>query len=434
MAKVWFKTFGCPTNFSESEAMIGLLQKAGFELAKSIDEAYVIVLNICTVKGNTTALREIRNAVKDYPNKKLIIAGCITSDIIPEIREITEDASLIGTHNIKDIVSVAEETINDNPINAIIPPENPDIKVSLPKIRQKPSIAIVPICSGCNGKCTYCSVRIVKGKLFSYPMEAIIEECHRAVTRGCKEIWITSQDTASYMVDREKKSRLPELVKRVAKIPGDFKIRVGMMNVNTIRPVIDDMIEAFKMEKVFKFLHLPAQSGNDEILRKMGRGYSTRQFKNTIMQFRDFIPDITISTDIICGFPGEAKDQFKDSVKLIEEIEPDVLNVSKFRSRPGTEAAEMKERVDGEEVKRRSKMITSAFEWTAYKKNKEWLGKAGDIIIDEQGKEGTNTIVGRNYAYRPVVVDNPGKKLKIGDTVKVKIIGYSKHDLRGELI
>ena len=227
MIKVYFKTFGCPTNFSESESMQELLKKSDFEIVDNPEDAFVIVLNICTVKGNIVPLREIR-AAREYPHKKIIIAGCITQDIIPEIKEIDPEASLINTHNIHDIISVMEETINDNPIDALAENEKPEEKIGLPKALKKP-IAIMPICSGCTGNCSYCSVRIVKGKLISYPMEKIVEQCERLVRHGAKEIKITAQDTASYMLEKNEKTKLPELIGKktqstVRSLASDFPI------------------------------------------------------------------------------------------------------------------------------------------------------------------------------------------------------------------
>ncbi|MBN2111646.1 tRNA (N(6)-L-threonylcarbamoyladenosine(37)-C(2))-methylthiotransferase [Candidatus Woesearchaeota archaeon] len=430
MVKIHFRTFGCPTNFSESESMMGILSKAKFEIADNPEDALVIVLNICTVKGNTTSLREIRKTAEQYPNKKIIVAGCITQDIIPEIYSIAPEASLIGTHNIREIVEVVEETINDNPVQNLIPPKNPETKTNLPKIRKNKSVAIIPICSGCTGRCRYCSVRIVKGKLVSYPIEQIVEEAQGSIMHGARQIWITAQDTAAYMLDKEKKTKLPELIAKIAKLPGDFKIRIGMMNINNLYPVIDEMIGILQHEKVFRFLHLPAQSGSDEILEKMGRDYSARKFRESIKRIREAIPGITVSTDIITGFPGETKINFQESVKLIDEIQPDVLNVSKFRPRPGTEAAEMENQIPGEDAKQRSKYITSIFEWSAYRKNKKWVGWAGDIIIEEKGKEGTGTYIGRNHAYKPVIVEG---SFNPGDVVKVRIDAFTMHDLRGRV-
>ncbi len=427
MTNVYFKTFGCPTNFSESEQMKAMLSKYDFEIIESPEEAFVLIFNICTVKGNITPLNEIRKAVEAYPHKKIIVAGCITEDIIPEIREIKEEVSLISTHNIKEILQVVEETINDNPINVLSVPENPEIKIG----GAKSPIAIIPICSGCNGNCSYCSVRLVKGELFSYPMDKLLEEAQKNITQGAKEIWITAQDTASYMLDKEKKSKLPELITKITKIPGNFKIRIGMMNVNNIYPVLDEMIEVYRNDKVFKFIHLPIQSGSDAILEKMNRKYYVRKFKTTIKTIRDAIPDITLSTDMITGFPGETKLDFQESIKIIDEIQPDVLNVNKFRQRPGTEAEKMKDQVPEDIAKQRAKHIISIFEWGAYRKNKQWLNWTGNIIIEEKGKEGTNTYTGRNSTYKPIIVEG---EFNIGDIKKVKITGFTNHDLRAVLI
>lgn len=431
MVKIFFRTFGCPTNFSESESMMGLLEKAEFKIVDSPKDAYVIILNICTVKGITVPLREIRKAREDFPNKKIIVAGCITKDIIPEIMDIDSEISLISTHNIKEIIEVVEETINENPVHNLSKPENKEDKITELKIRKNKSVSIIPICNGCTGNCSYCSVRLVKGELFSYPEEKILKEAKKSISEGCRQIWITAQDTASYMLEKESKTRLPELIKKITLIPGDFKIRIGMMNADNLMPVLDEMIDVLKNKKVFRFLHLPAQSGSDEILKKMRRKYTSKEFKQAVKKIRESIPDITISTDIICGFPGETKTDFQESIKLIDLIEPDVLNISRFRPRPGTEAAEMENQIPGDEAKQRSKNITSLFEWTAYRKNKKWLNWEGNIIIEQEGKEGTGTCIGRNACYKPIIVQG---KFKPGDIVKVRIDAFSKHDLRGRII
>lgn len=434
MVNVYFRTFGCPTNFSESEAMAALLKKADFVIVDSPDDAFVLVFNICTVKGNTVPLREIRNAREQFQNKKIIVAGCITKDIIPEIKEIDAEASLVNTHNIHEIVSVVEETINDNPVDVLAESENPEEKINLPRLRKEKAIAIIPICSGCAGNCSYCSVRVVKGKLVSYPAEKIVEQCRSAVFHGAKEIWITAQDTASYMLDKNENTKLPELIGQITRIPGNFRIRIGMMNINNLLPVLDDMIKVLENEKVFRFIHLPLQSGSNEILAAMRRKYTARDFRTAVKRLRDAMPKITISTDIICGFPGETKEQFQESVQFIDELKPDVLNVSNFRPRPGTESAAMEGQVEEDEAKERSKRITSMFEWSVYLQNKRWLGWTGEVIIEEIGKEGTQTIIGRNPSYKPVIIDNKLNNLKIGEIKKVKITAYSKHDLKGDII
>lgn len=423
MEKIIFKTFGCSVNFSEGEIMQGLLVKAGFELVDKPDDADVIILNICTVKGENKSLKKIRLAKENFPYKKLVIAGCITKKIITQAKEIAPDASLVNTHNIKEIVSVVEETLNDNPITVLA--KTKEIKLNLPRVMKNKLIGIVPICSGCNFQCTYCSVTYVKGRLFSYPIESILEQITRHLTNGAKEIWITSQNNGAYDYNNK---NIIDLMKEILKIKGDFKIRFGMIKPDHALKYLDGLIAIYKNDKMFKFLHIPAQSGNNDILKLMNRNYTIEDFKEIIKKFRLNIPDLTISTDIICGFPTETKEQFTDSVNLIKEIKPDVLNISRFIPRPKTKAFEM-EQLQGGEIKNRSRLLTSLFDWVAFEKNKKWRNWTGNILIDEIGKN--NTFIGRNHAYKPVVLESNNDIF--GKIVKVKVDNITKYDLRGVL-
>ncbi len=423
MVKVYFDTSGCSINASETEVMKGLLSECEFEIVNNPDDAFVIIINICTVKNNSNALKTIRK-LSELKHKKFIIAGCITKNIMPEIRKILPECSLISTHNIKEIVSVVEETINDNPIDVL--GKSDDEKINLPKVRKNKIIGIIPVSSGCLGYCAYCSVKLIKGDLHSYPIESILKEIEKAVDEGCKEIWLTSQDTGAYGKDID--SSLVELLREIFKIEKNFMIRVGMMNPDHAIGMLDGLIEAYKNPKIFRFLHIPVQSGNNEILKLMKRKYFIGDFKKVVEKFRENFERITISTDIIAGFPTETKEQFQDSLDLIREIKPDVINISRFNARPGTEAAKM-EQLQGEEIKNRSRLLTSVFDWIGYGVNKKWRDWEGTILIDEVGKEGT--YVGRNSSYRPVVVQG---NFKLGDKVKVKIVDVTKHYLVGEKI
>lgn len=426
MAKIFFQTHGCSVNFSESEVMAGLLAKAGFEIINNKDNSDIIVINICTVKGETTALREIRKTKEEFPDKKLIVAGCIPPETIPKIRELKEDAGLINTHNIKRISEVVEETLQGNVIEALAGEEQ--LKICLPKIRRNPVVGIIPILSGCNSHCSYCSVKPIKGSLFSYPIENIIEEAKNCLKDGCKEIWVTSQDNAAYMLEKDAVSKLPELLNGILKINGKFFVRIGMMNPVNILPIMGELIEIYKNEKIFGFLHVPVQSGNNEILKLMKRDYVVDDFKKIINKFKKEIPNITISTDIICGFPTETEQQFNDSLNLIKEIKPDVLNISKFIARPRTEAYNL-EQLPGGEVKSRSRLLTGIFHNIARMQNEKWMGWEGDILIDEKGKD--KSFIGRNFAYKPIIIKG---NFKSGDVVNVRIRAITSFDLRGNII
>ena len=418
---IFIQTHGCSVNQHESEVMAGLLKQAEFDLVDNIEEAFVVILNVCTVKGTFKAVREINRILESYPNKKLVIAGCITKDLTRKLAGAADDCSMISTHNIREIVSVVEETINDNPVRLLA--QSSGLKLGLPKVRKNKIIAIVPISEGCSGYCSYCSVKMVKGKLNSYPKEDIIKEIEYAVQDGCREIWITSQDNSSYGTDNNKESQLPELLNEISQIKGNFLVRVGMMNPNHALPVLDKMVDAFLSPKIFKFIHLPVQSGSNEVLKSMKRLYSIEEFKKIVKAFREKIPNITLATDIICGFPGESKDQFNESVALVKGLMPDVLNISRFRPRPGTDAAKM-EQVKSDEIKRRTSLLTSVYEWTAFQQNRKWQNWKGRIIIDGIGKG--STWVGRNSYYKPIVVKGD---FRLGDKISVIVEEITKFHL-----
>jgi threonylcarbamoyladenosine tRNA methylthiotransferase CDKAL1 len=302
-------------------------------------------------------------------------------------------------------------------------------KINLPRMRKNSVVGIIPILNSCANYCAYCSVRYVKGKLFSYSMPDIEAEALKALNSGCRELWITSQDNAAYMLEKEKTSRLPELLENLLLIDKKFFVRVGMMNPMHLLDILEPMVKVYKNDKVFKFLHVPVQSGNNQILESMKRKYPVEDFRKIVNMFRNNIPNLTLSTDIICGFPGETEGQFNDSLKLVKELRPDLLNISRFQARPGTEAAKMEGQIDGGTTKKRSRLLTDIFTNISRMSNEKWLNWKGEILIDEKGK--LDTWVGRNSSYKPIIVRGD---VKLGDYVKVKINSITPYDLRGEII
>ena len=416
MAKVHLITQGCSSNLRESEIMMGLLDNSGFNVIHDENESDVNVVNICTVKGDTTALREIRRLKKQFPEKKLVVAGCITESIVPKVKNIDENISFVNTHNFGRISTVVENSLNGTVLELL--DKKYEQKINLPSVRKNPIIGIVPILNGCNYFCTFCSTKLVKGKLFSYPMDAIRQDVKSHLKAGCKEVWITSNDTGAYMVEQGGKQRIVELLSQILSIPMDFKVRVGMINPGNTITILDELIEIYKHQKMFKFLHIPIQSGNNEILRLMNRKYTVEDFINAVEAFRKEIPEITISTDIIVGFPSETEAQFEDSLNIIKKIKPDVLNLSRYAAREGTIAAKMKQ-LSTNTMKQRSRIMTKEFRKIAFENNKKW--------INWKGKN--NSWIGRNCCYKPVVVKGD---FELGNEIEVKINDVTSFDLRGE--
>ena len=425
MVKVYFTTQGCSSNLRESEIMTGLLDHSGYEIAKDGNESEVNVVNICTVKGDMTALKEIIRLKKKFPEKKLIVAGCINESIIPKIKNLDKNISLVNTHNLGKISNVVENSLGNITLEFL--DKKYEKKVNLPSVRKNPVIGIVPILNGCNYFCTFCSTKLVKGKLFSYPMDAIREDVKSHLKAGCKEIWITSNDTGAYMADQGGKPKLVELMEQILSVPMDFKVRIGMMNPGNTIPVLDKLIEIYKHPKMFKFLHIPVQAGNNEVLKAMNRKYSAEEFIKIAEDFRKEIPEITISTDVIVGFPSETEEQFNDTLKLIEKTRPDIINISKYALREGTLAAKMKQHLSNE-LKRRSKLMMELHRKIARENNKKWVGWEGKALIDEKSKEGS--WIGRNYCYKHILLKG---NFKLGDELDARINDSTTFDLNGEI-
>ncbi len=425
MENIFVESFGCSANHGEGEVIKGLLQKAKFKVLDAKDDAEVIVLNVCTVKGNAHALREIRKTKELYPYKKLVVAGCVPKEMIPQIKALDPEASLLSTHNIQDIVPIVEETLNANPVTELVPRQK--VKLHLPKIRRNPVVGIIPISNGCDSFCSFCSTKLIKGAHKSYPVPDLVEELKQCLADGCKEIWLTGQDTSCYGLDTG--TNLGELLKYFCAVEGDFRIRVGMGNPKHFPKFLQGLVELYKNPKLFRFLHIPVQSGNNDVLKAMKRDYLVEQFEEIIQTLRVVYPDMTISTDMIVGFPGETREQFMDSINMIKRLQFDMVNISRFAPRAGTVALRMEKQVDGFEKKERSRIMTNTLEHVAFQRNMRWKHWQGEIVIDEQGKLGT--WVGRNYAYKTVVVQG---EYQLGQKLVVKITDVAVAYVKGEVL
>ena len=300
-------------------------------------------------------------------------------------------------------------------------------RLDLPNVKSSPVISIVPINYGCLGSCAYCCVVHARGHLRSYSIKEVTDRVQADVVSGFKEFWVTSQDTACY--GRDIHSNIAQLLLALRDIAGDFRVRIGMMTPNMVIDIQQSLISAFSTVKVFKFLHLPIQSGDDQTLNRMRRFYNSAEFKSILEAFREEFPDLTFATDVIVGFPGETEEAFQNTLKLLEEVKPDVTNVSKFFVRPKTAAAKMKDNlVEKEEIKRRSSVTAELVKRISLERNLRWVGWEGDVLVDEKGKfEGS--WMGRNYAYKPVVLKSPENLL--GKTLQVEVVEASPTYLKG---
>ncbi len=327
----------------------------------------------------------------------------------------------MGPNSIGKTLQVIETTLNGSKIVAL---DDTDLsKTGLPKVRLNPAVGIVEIASGCMSECTFCQTKLSKGDLKSYRVGDVVRQVEAELADGCKEIWLSSTDNGCYGLDIE--TDLPSLVNQVSDIPQDFRIRVGMMNPMFMPRIRDGLLKSFENDKVFKFLHVPVQSGSDSVLNNMKRGHTVETFRDVVKRFRDKFQTFTISTDIIVGYPTETEEDFEKTISLLKETRPDIINHSRYSQRPGTDAAEMHQ-IDMSEIKRRSKKLFELVNEISFSNNKKWIGWEGLVLFDETSD---GQIKGRNYAYKPIFVKDD---VTIGQKNHVRIVDATNHSLIGE--
>jgi threonylcarbamoyladenosine tRNA methylthiotransferase CDKAL1 len=414
---VFVKSFGCSANLANGEVLAGCLAKAGYKLANSASAADVVIYNTCAVKGPTEN-RAIETLKRTPHGKKVIVTGCLPIINFERLRQEARFDGAIGPAAGEKITEVVRRVMEGEKIVYLDSSLYAKPELSLPQLRSNPVISVLPVSYGCLGSCAYCCVVFARGHLRSYTINEITEKVQKDLAAGAKEFWITSQDTACY--GRDIGTNLAALLTALGDVEGDFQIRVGMMTPNMATDILNDLIDAFKNKKVFKFVHLPVQSGDDKVLRRMQRFYTAQDFSEIVDAFRAVFPHVTLATDVICGFPGETQEAFANTLKLIGEVKPDIVNVSKFFARPRTAAAEMRNAfVDPAEIKRRSAEAARLVKQVSLERNQYWVGWSGEVLVDEKGKVPCSWI-GRNFAYKPVTLKSSASLL--GKTLRVRVM------------
>ena len=420
MAKIFVEAYGCSASFADSEMISGLILNGGHTLVDNSSESDLNIIVTCSVKDATA--NKMIHRIKSLKSKPLVVAGCFPKAEKNTVEKFAENASLLGPNSLGKTLQVIDSTLNGRKQISL---EDSDLsKVGLPKVRLNPVVGIVEIASGCMSECTFCQTKLSKGDLSSYRLGDIVRQVQTEINEGCKEVWLTSTDNGCYGFDIG--TDLPSLVNAVVEISDDFMIRVGMMNPMYMPRIKEALIESFNNDKVFKFLHIPVQSGSDKVLHDMKRGHTVNTFREIVKRAKERFGNFTISTDVIVGFPSETEEDFQKTVNLLDETRPDVVNLSKYSARPGTEAAEW-EQIDVIEVKRRSKIIFEQVNKISLDNNKKWIGWTGKVLFDEKIDEG---IKGRNFAYKPVFVRNA---VDIGQSHIVEITDVTVNSLLGKI-
>jgi threonylcarbamoyladenosine tRNA methylthiotransferase CDKAL1 len=417
LERVFVESFGCPSNIADGEFLRGCLSEAGFELVNNVADADVLIYNTCAVKSPTEnrVIYVLKKSAK--MKKKLIVTGCLPLIDLERLKNEVEFDGLLGPASGYKIIEALLKVLNGEKVVWLDGSASVKPRLDLPKKTDNPVISIVPVAYGCLGSCSYCCVVFARGHLRSCEPKEIVRRIKKDMRFGAKEVWLTGQDMACY--GRDIGLNLVKLLQEVCSIKGDFFVRVGMMTPNCVSDIFDGLVEAFRNEHVFKFLHLPIQSGDNQVLRRMNRFYSVNDFKRIIEAIRKAIPDITISTDVICGFPTESEEAFERTLELIEQVKPDIVNISKFFSRPHTLAEKMASIVSPSDIAARSKRLAELARQISSEKNKVWMNWTGKILIDERGKQ-PDSWIGRNFAYKPIVIKSKDETL-FGKFLNVRV-------------
>ena len=375
----------------------------GTQDARGVQDAPdAIYLNVCTVKGNAGALKLLRTAFEMYPDVPLFITGCAPKDFRDEVAKVTDKVAFTS---LEEIV-----TLEQGKAAAIESMHN--------VLRESPFVGIVNIEEGCLDACAFCSTHLVKGRLKSYAPEGIVEQVKRLVADGCTEIQLTGQDCACYGFDIG--TNLATLTQNIlAHAPGNYKMRIGMGNPRHVCSYTDALLECFQDERIYKFIHIPVQSGSDNVLKAMNRRHTAEDFRRLAGAFNTRFPLATLSTDLIVGYPGETESDFQETLQLLKETRPTVCNITRFVARPGTAAARMEAdaglRIPDSVKHERSAILAEAFQKIARENNALWVGKTCDVVVEKPGHR-AGTSIARNEAYRPVALvgDIPaGTKLQV---------------------
>jgi MiaB/RimO family radical SAM methylthiotransferase len=396
--RVYIETYGCRYNFGDTAKLIEVLKHNGSTLVSSAEEADAVIINTCTVVGSTE--RRMLRRLSRFRDYNLFVMGCMPAVQREAIFAVCAPA-IISSTAIREIY----RSIRTVPVGGV---------------------AIVQVAQGCAGRCTYCLTRVARGLLKSIPEDEILAEIVAYTGAGTPEIQITAQDVSSWGQDFGKS--LPALLHAVGNLPGHFMIRVGMMNPASVKEILDDLVEAFASEHIFKFLHLPVQSGSDRILERMGRAYTVADFEEIVTAFKNRYPEVTLATDMIVGFHGETEEDFSASLDLIERVRPNKVNITRYSQRPFTPLSSEKDFPDWIK-KDRSRRMNARAEKIYASVNKGYLEKPVPFVVTETIKKGS--VMARSPYYLGIVIN---EDLPVGYTGEAILKKDQKYFFAGQRV
>lgn len=431
-------SYGCQGNVSDGEKLKGMLADMGYGFCDQAEQADLVLFNTCAIRenaedrifGNVGALKRWK---AQSPKHKLLLCGCMMQQphIVEKLKQSYPYVDLIfGTHVIHQLPELLLSVLQQHKRVFYTPESDGVIAEGLPIRRDGTLKAWVPIMYGCNNFCTYCIVPYVKGRERSRQPEAILAEVRQLVEQGYKEITLLGQNVNSYGKTLEHPISFAQLLTQIDAIPGDFRIRFMTSHPKDATKELFDVMA--KSQKICHHLHLPVQCGSDRILQAMNRRYTVEQYLGLIDYARSVMPDISFTTDIIVGFPGETLEDFQGTMELLKKVRYDSLFSFIYSKRVGTKAASMPDDTPHSVKSDRLQQLLALQRTIGEEVLSECVGKTLRILVDGAGKSGEGYLTGRTDQY--LIVDFPGDSALIGQFVTVKITKALNWALLGELV
>jgi len=422
--RIHVRTYGCPHNMSDGEYMCGQLRDYGYTLVDSLEECDACVVNSCTVKhpSETRAMNLVANAQK--AGKKVVLAGCVPSSD-RKLAESLEGVSVLDVTQLDRIIDVVEESMKGHTVK-ILEKRQGLPSLMLPKVRKDKLAEIITINAGCLGSCTFCKTKLSRGKVISYSIDEIVGRALQAASEGVCQIELASEDMGAYGFDLG--TNIVELLLRLSDaLPPGVMLRTGMTNPPYIMQHIDGMVEVLRRPNVHSFMHIPVQSGSDNVLQAMRREYTVAEFEYLCDRLKAAIPEIFLLSDIICGFPAESEADWQETMALVRKYKFQGLHISQFYARPGTPAAKMKP-LKSHVGKERWRECTDFV--TSYNRNRGLEGRQERVWFTGTEVEHNQT-AGRTKAFAKVLV--PRDDTLLGRSAMVRMVKSSRIHVEGEV-
>lgn len=430
-------TYGCQMNEHDTERLAGQLKSIGYEFTNEMEQADLILINTCCVRESAEKkiygkIGELKKLKAINPNLIIGITGCMAQKDKEKIFKKAPHVDLVlGTHNVHKLVDVVKEIEESREPVLAVWDQAERLAPDVPTIRKGDISAWVPIMYGCNNFCTYCIVPYVRGRERSRPIADIAEEIKQLGSEGFKEITLLGQNVNSYGKDSEGRYDFADLLKTVDDVGAIERIRYMTSHPRDMNDKVIDVIKDSK--KVCEHFHLPIQSGSDEILRRMNRGYTTKYYLDLVKKIRTSIPGSSLTTDIIVGFPGETEELFQETLELIKSVRFDAAYTFLYSKRSGTPAATMPDQVELAEKKARLQKIMNAQNDISLDINRELEQKYVEVLVEGVSKNDEKTMMGRTRTNKIVLWNKRGIE-KSGQLVNIKIEKAQTWILKGQLL